>query len=134
MEMNKRLEYVKYRSYPVKNYTIFSFPADQINTISKYLSFNFNPKNPLGCMSIDVVSGELVYQAVNNSLGHLFRRLKKAPNELIYFIDWEIKEIERIWKSFLPNLFRNLSIKATRNKSHAFWKNSKEKKNLYESD
>jgi hypothetical protein len=70
---------------------LLSFGRDQINTIGKYLSINFNPKNPLGCMSIDVESGMLLYQVVNNSLGHLQRRIRKAPTELIYFIEAEIR-------------------------------------------
>lgn len=66
---------------------MLSFTRDQINTISKYLSISFNPKNPLGCMSVDTESGQIIYQVVNNSLGHLQRRIKKAPNELIAFIE-----------------------------------------------
>jgi hypothetical protein len=45
---------------------MLSFTRDQINTISKYLSINFNPKNPLGCMSVDTESGQIIYQTVNN--------------------------------------------------------------------
>lgn len=44
-------------------------------------------------MSIDVESGMLLYQVVNNSLGHLQRRIRKAPTELISFIEAEIREI-----------------------------------------
>jgi hypothetical protein len=91
VSINLQREYIRYQSYPLRYHQLLPFGRDQINTIGKYLSLNFNPKNPLGCMIIDVKSGMLMYQVANNSLGHLQRRIKKAPNELILFIEGEIR-------------------------------------------
>jgi hypothetical protein len=134
VEINLRLEYIRYQSQPVRGHQLLSFGRDQIVAIGKYLSINFNPKNPLGCMSIDVESGMLIYQVVNNSLGHLQRRIRKAPNELICFIEAEIREIEKAWRAFLPGFLGAMSIPAVRARGHPFWRSYKEKRALYESE
>lgn len=91
VQINLKLEYIKYISYPIRNYRQFTFNNDQIHSASKYVSLYLNPKILLGCMSVDTDLGGILYQVTNNSLGHIQRRIRKAPNELVTFIDCEIK-------------------------------------------
>jgi len=78
-----KLEYIKYSSFPMKNLQMLAFTLEQINTLSRFISLHLNQKIILGCLSIDPDSGCLNYQIVNNSLGHLHRRIHKAPNDLV---------------------------------------------------
>jgi len=80
VELNLKLEYIKFISIPTRNLQLLSFSLEQINTLSRLISLNLNSKLHIGCLSIDPDSGCLSYQIVNNSLGHLRRRIVKAPN------------------------------------------------------
>lgn len=66
---------------------MISFPSDQINAISRYLSIYLNPKIGVGFMCIDPDSGKMTYELINNSLGYIQKRIIKAPNQLAAFID-----------------------------------------------
>ena len=84
--------------------------------------------------SIHPQSGEINYQVINNSLGHIQRQIRKAPNDLAKQIEYELKDHERVWKMTLPSLFSLLGMKEPKVRHHHYWKVAKDKENMVEKE